>query len=77
MFADETLDKETDVPDLNPNDLGGVRIDVYKRSKSERKTLSERDFQAEMRRYEARSAVEASKVDPKSYTKDGITHKIR
>ncbi|KAN0102756.1 hypothetical protein V8E51_011069 [Hyaloscypha variabilis] len=74
--VNEDLRLETNVPGIEPSDLGGFNIEAYRYGESTYEQVSESQHQKQMREYQARLATHASKVDEKSFTKHGITHNI-
>jgi hypothetical protein len=75
-LLDETLVKETDVLGVDPDDLGSFSIEIYKYKNLKWRVIPEDNFQAHLTEYHANLAAQASKIDEKSFSKDGITHKL-
>ncbi|XMA12208.1 hypothetical protein WAI453_004999 [Rhynchosporium graminicola] len=74
---DESLDKETNVVGVSVERLGGLQVRVAKCSKKETTTVSRKEFERQLARYEGRQVIgQAQKIDETSYNKDGITHAI-
>ncbi|EKD16443.1 uncharacterized protein L3040_008543 [Drepanopeziza brunnea f. sp. 'multigermtubi'] len=76
LVPDENLAKETDVQGIDVSKLGGIQVQVYLATKANMSTYSEQTYQAKVAKHNARFTSQASKVDAKSFEKDGITHKI-
>ncbi|CZT05464.1 uncharacterized protein RCO7_08480 [Rhynchosporium graminicola] len=73
----ESLDKETNVVGVSVERLGGLQVRVAKCSKKETTTVSRKEFERQLARYEGRQVIgQAQKIDETSYNKDGITHAI-
>jgi hypothetical protein len=53
-----------------------LKIQIYKRGPNNTRTRTDQEYEEEFREYQALLAAQASKVDPKSYYKDGITHRV-
>ncbi len=73
--TDENLLDETDVSDLSPRALGGIRIELRKGDKGRMSDMNEQNFEKQIDIYNARMKALPSSVDQKSWTKYGITHR--
>ncbi|KAE9374203.1 hypothetical protein N431DRAFT_532970 [Stipitochalara longipes BDJ] len=76
LATDEDLKLETNVPGIEPSDLGGFKIEVYRYGERNYEELPNSRHEENLREYQARLATRASMVDEKSFTKHGITHNI-
>ncbi|CZT50189.1 uncharacterized protein RSE6_11129 [Rhynchosporium secalis] len=77
LTMDESLDKETNVVGVSVERLGGLQVRVAKCPKKEATTVSRKEFERQLARYEGRQVIgQAQKIDETSYNKDGITHAI-
>ncbi|KAL2067794.1 hypothetical protein VTL71DRAFT_15890 [Oculimacula yallundae] len=77
LAMDETLDRETDVAGMPVASLGGLQIRVSKCSEKSEVTISKREFERQMARFEGRQVIsQAKNIDEVSYNKDGITHTV-
>jgi hypothetical protein len=76
ILIDETLSKETDVPGVEPADIGGFIIKVNKYKDPKWTVYSETKFKEKQRQFEAKLTAQVSKIDERSFTKEGITHKL-